>query len=73
MISFSLSLLFMPVTGPLLDKPVIMINDASYFVPYWLMPVVALAGLALIAVTMHLAKLVGRTHGALAKALLVSG
>ena len=29
-------------------------------------------GLVLIAVTMHLAKLVGRTHGALAKAMLVS-
>jgi uncharacterized membrane protein len=73
MISFSLSLLVMPVAGPLFDRPVIMIDDMSYYVPYWLTPLVALVGLALIAVTMHLAKLVGRTHGALAKALLVSG
>jgi hypothetical protein len=73
MITFSLSLLVMPVAGPVFGRPVIMINDVSYYVPHWLTPLVALVGFVLIAVTMHLAKLVGRTHGALAKAMLVSG
>jgi hypothetical protein len=73
MITSSLSFLVMPVAGPFFDRPVIMVNNASYYVPDWLTPLVALVGFVLIAVTMHLAKLVGRTHGALAKALLVSG
>jgi hypothetical protein len=73
MISFSVSLLVMPLTGPVFDQPTIVFGDATYYIPYWLTPLAALAGLVLVAVTMHLAKLVGRTHGALAKALLVNG
>lgn len=72
MISFSLSLLIMPLAGPVFDRPTIIIGDATYYVAFWLTPLVALVGFVLIAVTMHLAKLVGRTHGALAKAMLVS-
>jgi hypothetical protein len=73
MISFSLSLLMTPLAGPVFDQPVIVIDDATYDVPFVLTPLVSLVGLVLIIGTMHLARWVGRAHGALAKALLVSG
>ncbi len=73
LITLSLSWITMPVLAPFFDRPVIILDDATYYVPYWLTPLVALAGFVLIAVTMHLAKFLGRTHGALAKAMLVSG
>jgi uncharacterized membrane protein len=73
LITLALSWITLPVLGPLFDRPVIFLDDATYYVPHWLTPLVAVAGFGLIAVTMHLAKFLGRTHGALAKALLVSG
>jgi uncharacterized membrane protein len=72
LISTSLSFITMPVLGPFFGRPKIYIGDVSYFVPYWLTPLIALGGVALMTATMHLAKYVGRAHGALAKAMLVS-
>jgi len=72
LISFSLSLLLMPLAGPVFDQPVVVVNDATYHIPYWLTPLVSLVGLVLIIGTMHLARWVGRAHGALAKVMLVS-
>jgi hypothetical protein len=71
MTTFSLSLILMPLAGPVFDRPVITFGNETYYISYWLTPLVALVGFVLVAVTMHLAKLVGRTHGALAKAMLV--
>jgi hypothetical protein len=73
MISFSLSLLIMPLAGPVFGQPTIVVNDVTYDIPYGLTPLISAVGLVLIIGTMHLARWVGRAHGALAKAMLVSG
>ena len=37
----------------------------------WLIPIVMLGGLAVLLLTMHVARLIGRMHGLIAKNLLV--
>jgi hypothetical protein len=49
----------------------LVINNVPYYTPVWLLPLTVIAGILLIILTMHLAKVMGRMHGALAKALLV--
>lgn len=46
-------------------------SDVAYRPPVWALPLVILGGAVLFLLTMHLAKLVGRLHGAMAKALLL--
>jgi hypothetical protein len=72
LIALSLSLVATIVLGPVLHMPVVHIDGAHYYLPDWLTPLVAIAGVVLMTATMHLAKLVGRLHGGLAKAMLVS-
>jgi len=47
------------------------INGGPYFFAGWMLPLLVVGGILLATLTMHLAKYVGRMHGALAKALLV--
>jgi len=72
LISLALSFIAIPVLGSVLHMPVAYIDEARYYVPDWLTPLIALAGVVLMTATMHLAKLAGRVHGKLARALLVS-
>ena len=70
LIALSLSGIAMPILQLGFDIPV-NINDGSYYLAGWMLPLVVVAGILLVTLTMHLAKYVGRMHGALAKALLV--
>jgi uncharacterized membrane protein len=54
-----------------LGLPIVTINDMHYFAPVELLPVAVLTGILLAAVTMHLAKLIGKCHGRYAKFMLV--
>ena len=46
-------------------------NGYTYYLAGWLLPFTVIAGVLLAVATMHLAKYIGRLHGALAKAFLV--
>jgi len=70
LIALSLSGIALPILQLGYDIPV-NINNASYYLDGWMLFLVVLAGILLATLTMHLAKYVGRMHGALAKALLV--
>ncbi len=70
LIALSLYGIAMPILQLGYDIPV-NISDASYYLDGWMLFLVVIAGIVLATVTMHLAKYVGRMHGALAKALLV--
>ena len=70
LIALSLSGIAIPILQLGFDIPV-NINDGSYYLAGWMLPLVVVAGILLATLTMHLAKYVGRMHGALAKALLV--
>ena len=72
LISLALSFIAIPVLGPVLHLPIVYIGEARYYVPIWLTPLIALAGVVLMTATMHLARFAGRVHGKLARALLVS-
>ncbi len=71
LIALSLSAIAIPILQLGFDIPAININGGSYYLAGWMLPLVVVAGILLATVTMHLAKYVGRMHGALAKALLV--
>jgi uncharacterized membrane protein len=53
------------------DMPVSYINGFSYYLVGWMLPITVIAGILLATLTMHLARYLGRWHGALAKVLLV--
>ncbi|MFC1962738.1 sensor domain-containing protein [Chloroflexota bacterium] len=66
----SLSGIAMPILQLGYDIPV-NIGNASYYLDGWMLFLVVITGILLATATMHIAKYVGRMHGALAKALLV--
>ena len=70
LIALSLSGIAMPILQLGFDIPVI-INDDAYYLAGWMLPLAVVAGILLATLMMHLAKYVGRMHGALAKSLLV--
>jgi hypothetical protein len=70
LIAVALSAVATPITQSL-GVPMIQTNAGDYYIPNWGLPVVVLAGVVLLTATMHLAKVIGRAHGALAKAALV--
>ncbi len=70
LIALSLSGIAIPILQLGFDISVY-INGGSYYLAGWMLPLVIVAGILLATLTMHLAKYVGRMHGALAKALLV--
>jgi len=51
--------------------PLVINNVPYYYTPVWMMPLTVIAGILLLILTMHLAKVLGRMQGALAKSLLV--
>ncbi len=73
LIGLSVYLIAMPITVLVLDMPAyIILGDTEYLATDWSVPIFFLLGVLLLPATMHLAKLVGRGHGALAKFMLVS-
>ena len=71
LISVSLLGIAIPILQLGFDIPVAYINGISYYLSDWLLPLVVIAGVLLGMATMHLAKALGRVHGALARSLLV--
>ena len=71
LISLSLFGIALPILEQGFDISPLVINNVPYYTPVWLMPLTAFAGILLITLIMHLAKVLGRMQGALAKALLV--
>lgn len=70
-LAFSLSIIAIPIFQEIFSLPLAEIAEARYFLPRWGYPLVVLAGLLLLTVTMHLVKKVGDLHGRYAKAMLV--
>jgi hypothetical protein len=71
LISLSLFGIALPILEQGFDIYPLVINNVPYYTPVWLLPLTVIAGILLIILTMHLAKVLGKMHGALAKALLV--
>jgi len=72
LISLALSGIALPILEQVFDLQPLVINNVPYYTPVWLLPLTVIAGILLLILTMHLAKVLGRMQGALAKALLVS-
>ncbi|MGD9101350.1 MAG: sensor domain-containing protein, partial [Anaerolineae bacterium] len=72
LVSLSLAFVVSPVIAAVFHLPIIHWGDASYYAPAWLIILLALAGVALVTGTMHLARFIGRAHGTLAKVMLVN-
>jgi len=70
-VALSLGFISQPVLQLVFNLPMAQIDNTSYYTPGVLMPLVVLAGILLLVITMHLARYVGKMHGALAKAMLV--
>ncbi|SBV35277.1 putative transmembrane protein [uncultured Stenotrophomonas sp.] len=72
LLSLSLALVFAPLAELLFDQPVgIWIDGVNVASTLWLWPLTVLVGVLLLFATLHLARGIGRLHGAVAKHLLV--
>ncbi len=71
LVSVALGLIVWPIVAIATGLPVFITSAHEYYATGLLIPVGIVAGGLLLTVTMHLAKLAGRGHGALAKAMLV--
>jgi len=72
LISVSLYFIAMPITEGVLNIPAFDADGTDYHVATWLLPFIFAVGIMLITATMHLAKLLGRGHAKIAKAMLVT-
>jgi len=79
---FSLFVTLISSSVWLIAEPIFQIINASspiytdnhiYYTPEWLIPFSVIGGMLLFVITMHLAKLIGKLHGNLAKVMLVRG
>jgi hypothetical protein len=71
LLSIALALAAWPIVALAMGLPVLVIGSQEYFGTGLLIPISIVAGALLLTATMHLAKAIGRAHGAVAKALLV--
>jgi len=60
-----------PVWQLAIGLPIATVYPYAYYIASWAMPLAVIGGILLLTATMHLAKVTGRGHGMLAKALLV--
>ncbi len=67
---FSIGFITSPVLELVFHVPLDLFGD-NVFTPVWLLPIVCFAGLILLPLTLHLAKIVGKIHGRFAKSMLV--
>lgn len=70
LLMFSFAFITSPVAELVFHKPLDLMGGEA-FTPVWLLPVVSVAGFFLLALTLHLAKWVGKVHGRWAKSMLV--
>jgi len=70
LLTFSLALITSPVVELTIHKPLELLGGET-FTPVWLLPFLSAAGFFLLALTLHLAKWVGKVHGRWAKSMLV--
>ncbi|MDM8000307.1 MAG: sensor domain-containing protein [Dehalococcoidia bacterium] len=69
----SIYLIALPITVWAFQMPAyVVLGDTEYLATDWSIPLFFILGVLLLPATMHLVRLVGRGHGALAKAMLVS-
>jgi hypothetical protein len=71
MIALALWGILRPILELVFDLPMAQFNEVAFYTPVWFMPIAVIVGVLWLILTMHLAKLLGRTHGAIAKSLLV--
>ena len=71
LIAISLYSIALPILQLGFDLPVSYVNGVKYYLVDWMLPLTVIAGILLATLTMHLARYLGRQHGALAKVLLV--
>ena len=67
---FALGFITSPILELVFHIPLDLFGD-NVFTPVWLLPIIFVAGLLLLPVTLHLAKWAGQIHGRYAKAMLV--
>jgi hypothetical protein len=72
LLALGLGLMAAPVAQIVLGMPVVTFGSTGYLMPLWLLMITAVGGFLLIFGSLHLAKWIGRAHGALAKLLLVN-
>ena len=73
LLSLSLALTVAPFAQILMDEGFINFDGTSYYLSAWAFPLIWLLAMLLLLAVMHLARLFGRAHGAMAKAMLVDG
>ncbi len=67
---FSLGFITSPILELVFRVPLDLFGD-NIFTPVWFLPIVSVAGLLLLPLTLHLAKLAGKIHGRFAKSMFV--
>ncbi len=70
--SVALGLVALPWVQVLAGEPVITWGWDAYWIPWWAFPLLMAGGLLMAVAGLHLFRLIGRVHGAFAKAMLVS-
>jgi len=70
-LSLSIALALSPITDAVFGIGLVNIDDLSFAPPLWALPLTLLLGVALLCVTLHMARGVGRMQGQLAKHFLV--
>jgi len=71
LIAVSLWCIALPVLQLAFNIPVVTNYSTYYYLAWYMMPLTVIAGVFLLTATMHLAKVIGRNHGKLAKFMLV--
>lgn len=71
-LSFSLSLIAIPILQELLGQGFVTNNDLRYSFPTWSYPLLVLGGVMLWTIFMNLARGIGQLHGRMAKSMLVT-
>lgn len=71
LLSTAISFMASPILELLIDEPIFQFGTSAYHIQIWQMPFAVMGGFVLLLVSLHVAKFVGRFHGAFAKTLLV--
>jgi uncharacterized membrane protein len=71
LISLGLGLIALPFVQLFIHIPLITINAVRYFVPFWGLPLWAVAGALILLISMHFAKWLGYLQGNFAKLMLM--
>lgn len=72
LIAIGFAFLAAPIQELIFNQATINFGNQAYHMPLWSMPLSNIAGILFTTLTLHFAKWVGKIHGYLAKALLVS-